>query len=150
MAWEIVVAARYPRDADTVFAEALRTDELVEAMRGLARYDGLPEGEIAEGMSFTVDVTLFGIVRNPGHTMHVERLDRAARVVQSREHNPSVSRWDHTLSVRPEGDGCLWTDRVVIVARTNAWAIARFARFVYARRHRRRGALSITRAMHRI
>ena len=155
MAWEITIEARYPRDADTVFAEALNFAELREAMRGLATYDGLPEGEVTEGMTAVVDITLFGIVRNPGHTMHVERLDRAARVIQSREHNRSVSRWDHRLSVQPlpganGGDGCLWTDRVVIDAPRFAWGTALFARYVYARRHRHRGALSISKAMRRI
>ncbi len=150
MPWEITIEARYERDADTVFAEALNFAELRDAMRGLAIYEGLPEGEAHEGMTAVVDVTLFGVFRNPGHTMHVERLDRAARVLQSREHNASVSRWDHTLSIQPAGDGCLWTDRVVIDAPRNAWATARFARYVYARRHRHRGALSIAKAMRRI
>ncbi|MCB1337892.1 MAG: hypothetical protein KDK10_10750 [Maritimibacter sp.] len=150
MAYEVTIEARYPRDADTVFAEALNFAELREAMRGLARYDGLPDGVAYEGQSCTVDVTLFGILRNPGHHMHVERLDRAARILQSREHNPSVRRWDHTLSVQPEGTGCLWTDRVVIDADRLAWGTARFARFVYTRRHRHRGALSIARTIRRV
>ena len=155
MAWEITIEARYPRDADTVFAEALNFAELREAMRGLATYDGLPEGEVTEGMTAVVDITLFGIVRNSGHTMHVERLDRAARVIQSREHNRTVSRWDHTLSVQPlpgsNGEvGCLWTDRVVIDAPRGAWATALFARYVYARRHRHRGALSIAKSLRRL
>ena len=94
MTYQVTITAGYPREADTVFAEACHFAELVEAMRGIARYDGLPGGEAQEGETYVVDVTLFGLVRNPGHTMHVERLDRAARVIQSREHNRSVSRWD--------------------------------------------------------
>ena len=155
MPWEVIIEARYPGDADTVFAEALNFAELREAMRGLARYEGLPAGEAFEGQSVVVDVTLFGFLKNPGHSMHVERLDRAARILQSREHNASVSRWDHTLSVQPlpgsnGDDGCLWTDRVVIDAPRGAWGTALFARFVYARRHRHRGALSIAKAIRRI
>ena len=150
MDYEVTIDARYPRDADTVFAEALQFAELIEAMRGLARYDGLPEGLAAEGETYLVDVTLFGCLKTPGHTMFVEKLDRSARVLQSREHNRSVTRWDHTLSVQPEGEGCLWTDRVVIGAERGAWATARFARYVYARRHRHCGAQSITKALRRI
>ncbi len=150
MPYAVTIEARYPRDADTVFAEALQFSELAEAMRGLAAYDGLPEGEAYEGQTCTVDVTLFGVFRNPGHMMHVERLDRAARVLQSREHNPSVRRWDHTLSVQPEGDGCLWTDRILVDAARAAWATAHFARFVYARRHRHRAAQSIAKSLRRV
>ena len=40
MPWEVIIEARYPGDADTVFAEALNFAELREAMRGLARYEG--------------------------------------------------------------------------------------------------------------
>ena len=82
--------------------------------------------------------------------MFVEKLDRAARVLKSREHNRSVTRWDHSLSIQPEGQGCLWTDRVVIDAERGGWATARFARYVYARRHRHRRALSITKARRRL
>jgi|GEM_PF-7118452 len=42
MAYEVSIDARYPRDADTVFAEAMQFAEVIEAMRGLAHYDGLP------------------------------------------------------------------------------------------------------------
>ena len=147
MPYEVTITARYPRDADAVFSEACWFDELAEAMRGIARYDGLPDGEAREGETYVVDVTLFGILKNPGHVMHVERLDRSARVLQSREHNASVTRWDHTLSVQPEGEGCLWTDRIIIDADRMAWGTARFAAFVYSRRHKSRRAVSITRSI---
>lgn len=150
MPYEVTIEARYPRDADTVFAEAMNFGELRDAMRGLARYEGLPDGRAYEGQSCVVDVTLFGVLKNPSHNMFVERLDRAARVPQSREHNRSVSRWDHTLSVQPDGAGCLWTDRVVIDAARGAWGTVRFARFVYTRRHRHRRALSIARSIRRL
>lgn len=150
MPYEVTIEARYPRDADTVFAEAMNIAEMREAMRGLATYDGLPDVEVEAGQTFVVDVTLFGVLKNPGHVMHVESLDRAGRVLQSREHNRSVSRWDHTLSIQPEGGGCVWTDRVVIDAARGAWGTARFARFVYARRHRHRGALSIVKGIRRM
>ena len=65
MPFEVTIEARSPRDADSVFAEALHPGEFVEAMRGLATYEGLPEVEIVEGMTCVVDVTLFGFLKNP-------------------------------------------------------------------------------------
>ncbi len=150
MPFEVKIETWYLRDADTVFAESLHPDEFVEAMRGLATYEGSPEGEVVEGMTCVVDGTRFGFLKNPGHTMFVEKLDRSARVLQSRDHNCSVARRDHALSIPPEGQGCLWTDRVVIDAERGAWATARFARYVYARRHRHRRALSITKSLRRL
>ena len=147
--YDDAIDVRSPRDVQTDFAEALQFAEFIEAMRGLARYGGLTEGLDGEGETDRVDVTLFGFLKTPGHTMHVEKRDRSARVLQSREHDRSVSRWDHTLSVQPEGQGCRWTGGVVIDAARGAWATARFARHVHARRHRHRGALSISKAIRR-
>ncbi len=145
MAREITVTAHYPRDADTVFDEAIHFDEMVEAMKGIARYEGLPKGVVEEGATYVVDITLFGVMKNPGHTMFVEMLDREARVIQSREKNAQVTRWDHTLSIQPErtGKGCVWTDRVIVEAPRMEWFTARFAAYVYTRRHKHRGAAAL-------
>lgn len=143
MTREVIVTAQYPRNADEVFAEAMHLEELVEAMRGIATYDGLPRGEVYQGQRITVDVTLFKLVKNKNHEMYVETLDREARVLQSREHNPSVARWDHTLSIQPSGKGCVWTDRVIIEADRGEWFTAKFAAFVYTKRHKHRGAAQL-------
>ncbi|WP_371170410.1 hypothetical protein [Aliiroseovarius sp. 2305UL8-7] len=150
MAYRIIVTATYPRDADTVFAEACEFSELVEAMKGIATYKGLPNEAVEEGKTYVVDVTLFGIIKNPGHTMFAERLDRQARIIQSRESNPSVSRWDHELSVQPRGSGAVWTDTVEIDASRGAWFTAQFARFVYTRRHKKRVAETLTSTIEKI
>lgn len=143
MTRKIVVTAHYPRNADELFAEAVQVDELAEAMRGIARYDGLPSGAVREGETYMVDITLFGVIKTPDHRMHVETLDPVSRVIQSRESNAQVSRWDHTLSIQPRHRGCIWTDTVMIEAERMEWLVARFAAFVYARRHRRRGAAGL-------
>ncbi|MBV7408299.1 hypothetical protein [Maritimibacter sp. DP1N21-5] len=140
MTRKITITARYPRDADTVFAEALQFSEMTEAMRGIAAYHGLPDDVVREGETYVVDITLFGVLKNPGHTMYVETLDRQSRVIQSCEHNSQVTRWDHNLSIQPHGKGCVWTDTVVIEAPKMEWFTARFAAYVYTRRHKHRGA----------
>ncbi|MCK8485192.1 hypothetical protein MUY21_14190 [Aliiroseovarius sp. S2029] len=150
MTYRITVTATYPRDADAVFAEACQFAELVQAMRGIATYDGLPAGAAQQGKTYVVDVTLFGLIRNPGHTMFVERLDHQARLIQSREHNASVRRWDHELSVQPDGAGAVWTDTVEIDAPRAAWFTAQFARFVYTRRHKKRKATTLVSRIERV
>ena len=62
MAYEVSIDARYPRDADTVFAEAMQFAQVIEAIRGLAHDDGLPEGVAVEGETYLVDVTLLGVL----------------------------------------------------------------------------------------
>lgn len=139
----VVITAHYAAPADVTFEEALRAAEMKEAMRGLAEYHGLPDGVVHEGDSFTVDVTFLKLFTTRGHTMTVETLDRARRVLQSREHNSSIARWDHRLSVAPTRQGCVWTDRVVLDAGLQTWGVARFCRFVYLRRHKMRRALTL-------
>ena len=142
-ATRVEITAVYNGDADAIFADALRFEELEEAMRGLAVYDGGPRGPVQQGDTYTTDVTFWKIFKTRGHVMHVEHLDHGARTIQSREHNPAIRRWDHHLSVQPDGDRVRWTDSVIIDAGWRTPVVARFAAFVYQRRHRHRQALEI-------
>jgi len=144
MPYVITITAYYDDPADQVFDSALDFAEMQTAMSDIARYDGLPSGRVAQGMTFTCDVTFWGLIRNKGHVMHVETLDRDARILQSREHGPSVARWDHLLSVQPDGDGAVWTDQITLDAGWRSWGMARFCRFMYRHRHIRRQAQRIT------
>lgn len=147
MTTEVTVTAYYSKDPDQVFAEAIELSEMQEAMRGLATYEGLPDDIIREGETYVVDVTFFGFLKNKGHRMFLERLDIPNRLVQSRESNPQIARWDHTLTVSPDPRGAVWVDRIVIDAGWQTALMARFARYMYTRRHKHRQALHITRSM---
>lgn len=144
MARVVTIEAIYPDDPDSIFAGALDLAEMKQAMAGIARYEGLPDGVITEGDTHTVDVLMWGWMRTRGYVMRVERLDRTARVLQSREHNPQVSRWDHTLSLSSHPQGALWTDRIVLEAGWQTRFTAMFCRYVYSHRHKARNASSIT------
>ena len=151
MARALILEARYRGDADTMFAGALDFGEMVAAMKGIAVYENAPEGEIVEGMTLSLDVTMFGFLKTRGHEITVARIDHAARIVESRERNPSIRRWDHTISIQPDGEtGVLWTDRVEIDAGWQSWGAVRFAGYVYGYRHRQRRALDIRRRYIRI
>jgi len=140
----ITVTAIYDGDPDVIFAQAIDLTEVQRAMQGLARYEGLPDGPICQGETYSVDITLFGVLKTRGHVMHVETLAPDHRLIQSREHNPQVRRWDHTLTVGPTPHGTLWTDRVMIDAGWQTALTARFAAYVYTRRHRFRQGRDIT------
>jgi hypothetical protein len=121
---------------------------MTEAMAGIATYAGLPASDTArEGETIIVDVTFWGVFKQRGHRMFIERLDPQARIIQSRESGNGIKRWDHTLSVQPCDGGTVWTDTVVIDAGWRTPFVARFAAFVYGRRHRHRRALSISRTL---
>jgi hypothetical protein len=146
MPTHVEITATYAADPDTLFASALSFSEMTEAMAGLATYQGLPEsGTAQEGDVIIVDVTFWGLFKQKGHRMMIERLDRANRIIQSRESGPSARQWDHHLSIQPEGDLARWTDHIVIDAGWRTPFVARFALYIYGRRHRHRKALRMTR-----
>jgi hypothetical protein len=150
MAIMLEITATYDVDPDTLFCSALRFSEMTDAMVGIATYSGLPAGDTAiEGDTIVIDVTFWGVLKQKGHTMFIERLDPVKRVIQSRESGNGIRRWDHTLSVHPDGASAIWKDIVVIDAGWKTPVIARFAAFIYAHRHRHRKATSLKRRLSR-
>ncbi|RED11934.1 SRPBCC family protein [Pontivivens insulae] len=148
----VTVSAVYDGSADEIFAAALNFDEMRAAMRGLAVYEGVPDGTVVEvGKPMTVDVTFWGVLKIKGHRMEVVEMDRAGRWLQSREAGGAIRHWDHRLSVQPRDDGtAVWTDRVDIDAGVQTAFMAQFARYLYKRRHRYRQALSIEGTIERL
>lgn len=138
--------ATYDGDADHIFESALNFSEMAAAMTGMARYVGLPEdGTAQEGDRMTFEVTFWGFLKMPPHNVYIETLDRAKRVVQSREYGEGIDQWDHNLSVQPADGVAMWTDTVVIDADWKTGIVAHFAAYMYTRRHKFRKAQTITR-----
>lgn len=145
MATVVEVVAYYDADADRVFQSALHFSEMTTAMAGIATYSGLPADDTAhEGDTIIVDVTFWGVFKQRSHRIFIERLDPEARIIQSRESGNGISRWDHALSVQPDGAMACWTDRVVIDASWRTPIVARFAAFIYKRRHQHRKAVVLS------
>ena len=146
----VEITAHYPDHPDAVFCSALHFSEMAQAMAGIATYSGLPEdGPFREGDTIIVDVTFWGWFKQKGHAMFIERLDPRARIIQSRESGNGIRRWDHRLSIQPDGEMTQWTDTVVIDAGWRTPIVARFAAMVYVHRHRHRKAMSISRRIGR-
>ena len=139
----VAVEAVYPGNPDDIFSEALDLREMKESMKGLARYEGLPDRHFKQGDRFETTVTLFGILKNTYHVMEVETVDHQRRLVQSRESSPAFQRWDHTLTIEPHPLGALWRDRVVIDTGWSTPVSALICRHLYRHRHRQRNALGI-------
>lgn len=140
----LTVSAHYPRDADTVFAEAIDIPAMIEATEGLATYKGLPDGAFEAGKSYQTYVTVWGWMHNPKYRIHVERLDASARLMQSREQGRAIQQWDHTLTVTPTDGGAIWSDRITVDSGFLTGYMVRVGRYLYKYRHRMRDASQIT------
>jgi hypothetical protein len=140
----LTVSAFYPREPDRVFAEAIDIPAMIRATRGLATYQGLPEGAFEEGQSYQAYITVWGWMHNPRYRIHVERLNPATREMQSREQGRAIRQWDHTLSVTPTEGGAIWQDRIIVDSGLLTGYMVRVGRHMYKYRHRMRDAARIT------
>ncbi|WP_270375987.1 SRPBCC family protein [Marinicauda sp. Alg238-R41] len=129
------VERHYALSASEHWSRIMRYDELAEAMEGQVRYVGLPEGEIAEGQSYSLKLFLLGWL--PIGSWHIEVLERndAERRVRSFEQGGAVKSWRHTLTVTPDGTGCIHRDTLEIEAGWLTGFYVRTARKMYEQRH---------------
>lgn len=138
----ITIAARYTKDADTCFREALSFDQLRHDMRGLIDYRGMPRGVLHEGQSYSYTPVICKLFHLPEVQMVCTRVDPVARVVVQRETAPGDTTI--TTAITPDTNGSLWTDTIEMRG-TPPGKLARWmTRQIHRAAHRRRGAHAIT------
>jgi hypothetical protein len=125
--------------AEKVWDEVQRPTLLLEVARPLVRIvpaDGpqFPE-RWPEGATVRCRSYLFGVIPLGTRTILLERIDPAAREIQSRESDPLIRRWDHLIRIGPAGDGrTRYSDEVIIEAGWATFCVWLFAQWFY--RHR--------------
>lgn len=139
----VITTAVYLADARETFLAALDFREMSAAMKGLSEYEGLPDGPVKEGETYTVDVTTWKLFKTTGYEMFIKRVDKDALVLQSREHGGLIKSWDHHLSLRQDKETAIWIDDVVVDAGWMSPLMVRFCAYMYLRRHRYRQAQSV-------
>ncbi len=129
----------YDASAERVWALATDYGSFQEVMAGVVTFDGLPtQGRCKTGDSFAVKVRLFGKMPPQDYRMTVDLCDDAAMTLQSREKGAGVQRWDHTLTVQPDGDGAILRDQIDIEAGWLTPLFRLWGRYVYGKRHQPR------------
>ncbi|MCR9136411.1 MAG: SRPBCC family protein [Alphaproteobacteria bacterium] len=138
------VELKHTYDASPERLWALATDfgALKRVMRGFVTFRDLPTGRTYTGQKFDVQVSLFGMLPWQPYHMEIIACDDASMVLRSSERGAGVTSWRHTLSVTKTdtGGSCL-TDHIEIEAGILTFAFAKWARFMYAGRHKPRKAL---------
>jgi hypothetical protein len=138
----VYVESVLPCPAEKAWEEVQRPALHREIIRPLMRFvpadpPQLPE-RWPEGATLRFRIYLFGIVPLGTHTIFLERIDPAAREIQSRESEWLVRRWDHLVRVRPAGDGqTLYSDEIIIEAGWATFFVWLFAHWFYRHRQRR-------------
>jgi hypothetical protein len=81
---------------------------------------------------------LFGLLPWPIRTMTIERLDSRRRVIQTREFDALVSKWDHLIAIEPvDRRHCRYVDDVEVRAGLLTPLVWLFATLFYRHRQRR-------------
>lgn len=140
----ITIRASYASDCDALFASALSFESLRNAMAGLAVYDGLPAtGVMTEGKQYETDIWFWRILPVRRHVIRVDTVDWVQRYLETHETHAGIKLWRHQTWIEPRGDASVWNDRIDIRAGFQTPFVARFARYVYVRRHHAQKAIGI-------
>jgi len=127
---------------DQVWNEAQKSALLLEVSRPLVRLAPVdppqfPERWI-EGGTIRCRLFLFGFIPLGTRTLFAERVDQAAREIQSRERDPLIRRWDDLIRVRPaDGGRTRYSDEITIEAGLLTPLVWLFAQWFYRHRQRR-------------
>ena len=128
----------YPVSAQRLWELVTDYDALAEVMKGIIKFDGLPSGHTRPGQSFTVMVSVFGVLPPQPYHMEVLECDDRRMVLRSTERGAGVKVWKHSLIVFPMADGSRLMETIEIDAGWLTFAFARWARYLYRARHKPR------------
>ncbi|MGH1446946.1 MAG: SRPBCC family protein [Cognatishimia sp.] len=105
------------------------------------RFDGLPEGRIYTGQKVDVEVSLFGRLPAQPYHMEVVLCDDNAMRFESKELGAGVKKWNHTLSIEPDGEGSRLVEQIKIEAGLLTPLFKLWAGVLYRGRHEPRQEL---------
>jgi hypothetical protein len=96
----------------------------------------------SEGLTIQCKSFVFGVIPVGVRTLAFERIDQKNYELQTREHDPLISRWDHLVSVKPLDDSrSIYRDTIDIDAGKLTWVVWAWANWFYRHRQRRWRAL---------
>jgi ligand-binding SRPBCC domain-containing protein len=127
---------------DVVWAEVTKPALLAYVTSPLLtfkRQGGAPLPDLwREGDSINFNLFGLGVIPLGPHTVNMERIDTAAREIQSRESGQMAEVWWHYVAVEEyPGARTLYTDEIDIYAGPLTGVVACFARFFYRYRQTR-------------
>ena len=138
----LFVESLLPCNADIAWATVQTSSLLQEVAAPLVSIRPLPGERLPEhwraGSTIRCRVFLFGMIPTGIHTIIAERIDPAAREIQSRESDPLVAQWDHLIRVHPVSENsCRYSDELEIEAGWLTPLVWLFAAGFYRHRQRR-------------
>ena len=142
----VTLETRLDAPADRVWEEVERPRLLLFVSAPMVRFTPVAPTVLPERWDdgpHVVDMRFYGLLPLGRQTIDISRppARRGVRQLRDAGHGPSIRRWDHWITVEPDGDGTLYRDAVTIEAGRRTAAVAAFAWAFYAHRQRRWQAL---------
>jgi hypothetical protein len=81
---------------------------------------------------------VFRVIPIGVHTIHIEKIDQKNYEIQSREHDPLITGWDHLISIKSlDDDRSIYRDTIDIDAGSLTFLVWAWANWFYRHRQRR-------------
>lgn len=134
----IVMSSTVNAPAHVVFNKLCESATMVYLSRGFMTYNtkNLPR-KWQTGKKFNLRPKFKGLAMGD-HIVEFKRIDSAQQLLYTEESGGFVTRWDHTMELKPLSNGCTrHTDTVIIEAGLLTPLVALFAKLLYRHRHKR-------------
>ena len=134
----IMIHRNYPVDRARLWDLATDYSVLSRVMKGLVRFDGLPEDRIKKGQTLDIRVSLLGWLPKRPYRIDVVECDERCYTIRTEERGHGINRWNHTTIIAGTGTESLWIDFIEIEAGWLTIPATLWARLIYTMRHPRR------------
>ncbi|MEO1657036.1 MAG: hypothetical protein AAFR65_04895 [Pseudomonadota bacterium] len=142
----IVVEQRHLIPAKVMWRSILSYTDLKAVLGTQPGLDGLPDRDAIVGDHFVLPLKVMGIPLGQW-SIEMITVDPDTRVVASREHGGPVKRWNHTLTITPDGDhACVYRDELDLDAGLLTPIFTGYAKNLYTARQEARGRLLMKRS----
>ena len=139
----IDASSHYQCTAEELFHNVRKTKTLNYVSYPLLRFkakepDSLPD--IWEEKTYWVSMYLFGFIPIGKQAIVITyptKGEDGKYAIRDNGFSPSIKKWDHTLTIKPEENGCLYHDHMELDAGLLTPITGAFARYFYKHRQRR-------------
>jgi hypothetical protein len=143
----ITVSSTFPASAEAIWKRLLHIDTLKTITKPLMTFT--PVERAAENLAwreggvYAFKIRLFGAIPIGGrHIIAVKSIDREHFIIQTQEHNDTVTVWNHRITLTPLPDGSTqYADIVEIYAGRLTPAVVWWSKIFYRHRQRQWGKL---------
>ncbi len=138
----IEMTTRLPADPDRVWQEVNKPRLLFHVAHPLIQFSAVDPLDLPdrwEEREYLLRMRLYGFVSLGRQVVSISRPEPSGKILFLRDngHSSLIRRWDHLITVAPDGAATLYTDRIEIDAGIRTPVVAAFARIFYAHRQRR-------------